>query len=159
MVAVLLLVVFGARITRRLWMGGRPTLAALALAGIVIAAAVLLIENALLSVLAFSVAADGDVGAIRALYALRHILLAYVYFPLALVAFALAIAALSAGLFPRWYGWTTAALGAVLLSGGADVARSGFFSSQGDYWFYTLLLFVVWVLITSGLLVRRVRST
>jgi hypothetical protein len=47
----------------------------------------------------------------------------------------------------------------VLLSGGADVARSGFFMSQGNHWFYVLLLFVLWVLITSGLLLRRVRST
>jgi hypothetical protein len=158
-IAVLLLVVFGARIARRLWIGDQPTLAAVGLAATVIAAGLVLMENALLSVLAFSVAADGDVGAIKALYALRHILLAYLYFPLALLAFALAVAALRAKLFPRWYGWSTAAFGVVLLSGGADVARSGFFMSQGDHWFYVLLLFVLWVLITSGLLLGRVRST
>ncbi len=159
MVADLLLVVFGARIARRLWIGNQATAAAVAIAATIIAAGVELIENALLSVLAFSVVADGDVGAIRALYALRHILLAYFYFPLALLAFALAVAALAGRLFPRWYGWSTAVFGAILLSGGADVARSGFFRSQGPYWFYTLLLFVLWVLITSGLLLRRVRSS
>lgn len=157
-VATLLLVVFGASLARRLWLGGHQILAVTVFGGVVLGAAINLIENALLSVLAFSVASDGDVGAIKALYALRHILLAYIYFPLALVAIALAIGTLLAGVFPRWYGWLTLVVGLVFLSGGADVDRSGFFRSQGAHWFYVLLLFALWVLLTSSLLLRRTKT-
>jgi len=157
-VAALLLVVFGASLAWRLWLGAQQMLALVAFGSVILAAGVTLLENSLLSVLAFSVAGDGDVGAIKALYALRHILLAYIYFPLALLAFALAIGTLAAGTFPRWYGWLTAVMGLVFLSGGADVARSGFFMSQGDHWFYVLNLFALWVLLTSGLLLRRTRA-
>ena len=157
-VATLLLVVFGASLARCLWLGAQQILAVAAFGGVVLAAGINLIQSALLSVLAFSVVSDGDIGAIKALYALRHILLAYIYFPLALVAIAIAIGTLASGVFPRWYGWLTAVVGLVFLSGGADVATSGFFMSQGDHWFYVLILFALWVLLTSGLLLRRTKS-
>jgi len=125
---------------------------------VVLAAGISLIQDALLSVLAFSVAADGDVGAIKALYALRHILLAYLYFPVALVTISVAIGTLVARIFPRWYGWLTLVLGLNFLIGGADVDRTGLFRSQGNHWFYTLLLLAVWVLLTTGLLLKRRNS-
>lgn len=154
-VATLLLVVFGASLALRLWLGGQRILAASAFGGVVLAAGISLMQDALLSVLAFSVAVDGDVGAIKALYALRHILLAYLYFPLALAALALGIGTLLARIFPRWYGWLTLVVGLNFLIGGADVDRTGLFRSQGNHWFYTLLLLALWVLLTSGLLLRR----
>ncbi len=157
-VAALLLVVFGASLARRLWLGAQQLLALVAFGSVILAAGVTLLENSLLSVLAFSVAADGDAGAIKALYALRHILLAYIYFPLALMAFSLAIGTLVAGVLPRWYGWLTAVIGLLFLSGGADVATSGFFMSQGNHWFLVLNLFAIWVLLTSGLLLRRIKA-
>ena len=156
-VATLLLVVFGASLALRLWLGGQRILAVSAFGGVVLAAGISLIQDALLSVLAFSVAVDGDVGAIKALYALRHILLAYLYFPVALAAIAVAIGTLVARIFPRWYGWLTLVVGLNFLIGGADVDRTGLFRSQGSHWFYTLLLLAVWVLLTSGLLLRRTK--
>ena len=157
-VAILAFIVFGAKLSQRLWLGGQRWLAAVAFGGITLTACITLIENSLLSVLAFNVAADGDAGAIKALYSLRHILLTYIYFPEALLAFALAVGTLTAGVFPRWYGWLTAVLGLIFLSGGADLARTGFFSVQGDHWFYVLLLFSLWTLLTSGLLLTRART-
>lgn len=156
-VAALLLVVFGASLAWRLWLGAQQMLALVAFGSVILASGLTLLENSLLSVLAFSVAGDGDVGPSKR-SALRHILLAYIYFPLALLAFALAIGTLAPATFPRWYGWLTAVMGLVFLSGGADVARSGFSRSPGDHWFYVLNLFALWVLLTSGLLLRRTRA-
>ena len=153
--ATMVLVVWAVRIAQRLWNAGQQWPAALAFAGIVITAAINLVQNSLLSVLAFNVAASGDAGAIRAVYSLRHVLLSYVYFPEALTALAIAFGAAATGVLPRWYGWLTAVIGLVFLSGGATLARTGFFSVQGDYWFYVLLLLSSWVLLTSALLLRR----
>jgi len=74
---------------------------------------------------------------------------------IALVALAIAFGSLSTAALARWYGWLMGVVGLVLLSGGADLARSGFFSVQGDHWFYLLLTFIVWMLLTSGMLLRR----
>ena len=158
-VAILAFMVFGAKLAQRLWLGGQRWVAAVAFAGITLTAGITLIENSLLSVLAFNVAADGDAGALNALYSLRHILLTYIYFPEALMAFGLALGTLAAGVFPRWYGWLTAVVGLAFLSGGADLARTGFFSVQGDHWFYVLLVSSLWTLLTSGLLLRRAHTT
>ena len=154
-VAIMAFIVWGVRIVQRFWAAGLQWLAAVAFAGAVLTAAITLIENSLLSVLAFSVAADGDAGAIRAIYSLRHILLSYVYLPEALMSLGIAYGSVVTGVFPRWYGWLTAVIGLIFLSGGAALARTGFFSVQGDYWFYVLLLFSVWALLTSALLLRR----
>ncbi len=81
-VAVLFLVVFGASIARRFWLAGKQLAAAVAFGAVLLAVGLDLIENALLSVLAFSVAGDGDAGAIKGLYALRQpILLALPLLP------------------------------------------------------------------------------
>lgn len=150
--------VFGVRVTQRLWLGGQQWLAAVALSGAILTAAILLMENSLLSVLAYSVASDGDSGAIKALYGLRHILIVYVYVPEALTAFAIALSSVTATVFARWYGWLTGLVGLILVSGAADLARSGFFRVQGDHWFYVLLVYILWTLLTSGMLLTRPRA-
>ncbi len=156
--ATLPFIVFGVRIAQRLWLGGQQWAAAVALSGVVLTAGIGLVENSLLSVLAYSVASDGDSGAIKALYGLRHILLSYIYFPDALTALAIAFGSLAGAVFARWYGWLTAVVGLVFLSGGADLARTGFFSVQGDHWFYVLLVVSLWTLLTSGILLTRQRT-
>ena len=156
--ATLPLIVFAVRIAQRLWAGGQQWVAAVALSGAILTAGIGLIENSLLSVLAYSVASDGDAGAIKAVYGLRHILLSYVYFPDAVTAFAISFGSLAAGVFARWYGWITGLVGLILVSGGADLARSGFFSVQGDHWFYVLLIYTVWTLLTGAVLLTRPRT-
>lgn len=151
-------VVFGVRIAQRLWLGGQQWLAATAFGGVILTAAIGLLENSLLSVLAYSVASDGDSGAIRALYGLRHILIVYVYVPEALTALAIAFASLATAIFARWYGWLTALVGLLLMSGAADLARSGYFRVQGNNWFYILIVYSLWALLTSGMLLTRPRT-
>ncbi len=155
--ATLPFIVFAVRIAERLWIAGQQWVAAVALSGAILTAGIGLIENSLLSVLVYSVASDGDAGAIKAVYGLRHILLSYIYFPDALTAFAIAFGSLAASVFARWYGWITAVVGLIFVSGGADLARSGFFSVQGDHWFYVLLIYSVWTLLTSAILLTRPR--
>ncbi len=156
--ATLPFIVFAVRIAQRLWIGGQQWVAAVALSGAILTAGIGLVENSLLSVLAYSVASNGDAGAITAVYGLRHILLSYLYFPDALTSFAIAFGSLATGVFVRWYGWVTAVVGVIFVSGGADLARTGFFSVQGDHWFYVLLIYSVWTLLTSGMLLTRPRK-
>jgi hypothetical protein len=156
--ATLPFMVFGVRIAQRLWLGGQPWVAAVALCGIVLTAGISLVENSLLSVLAYSVASDGDSGAIKAIYGLRHILLSYIYFPEALMALSIAFGSLAGSVFAHWYGWLTAVVGLIFLTGAADLSRTGFFSVQGDHWFYVLLVSSLWTLITSGILLTRQRA-
>jgi hypothetical protein len=155
--ATLPFIVFAARIAQRLWIGEQQWVAAVVLSGAVLTAGIGLVENSLLSVLAYSVAGDGDAGAIKAVYGLRHVLLSYLYFPDALIAFAIAFGSLAAAVFARWYGWVTVVAGLIFVSGAADLARSGFFSVQGDHWFYVLIVYTVWILLTSALLLTRPR--
>ena len=151
-------VVFGVRIAQRLWLAGQQWLAAIAFGGAILTAAIVLIDDSLLSVLAYSVAGDGDAGAIKAIYGLRHILIVYIYVPEAMTAFATAFGSLAAAVFSRWYGWLTALVGLLLLSGAADLGRTGFFSVQGDHWFYVLLIYALWTLLTSGMLLTRQKT-
>jgi hypothetical protein len=120
--------------------------------------AIELIDDSLLSVLAYSVANDGDAGAIRAIYSLRHILIVYIYVPEAMMAMAIAWASLASLVFARWYGWLSGLMGLLLLGGAADLARTGIFRVQGDVWFYILLLLLLWTLLTSGMLLTRQRT-
>jgi hypothetical protein len=157
-VATLPAIVFGVRIAQRLWLREQQWVAAVALSGVVLAAGIGLVENSLLSVLAYSVAGDGDPGAIKAIYGLRHILLSYIYIPDAVMALAIAYGSLAGNVFARWYAWLTAAVGVIFLTAGADLARTGFFRVQGDDWFYVLVLYSLWILITSGILLTRHRA-
>jgi len=151
-------VVFGIRIAQRLWLGGPQWLAAAALSGAILVVAIELIDDSLLSVLAYSVANDGDAGAIKAIYGLRHILIVYIYIPEAMMALAIAVGTLATGVFARWYGWLSALMGLLLLGAAADLTRTGIFRVQGDVWFYTLLLLLLWTLLTSGMLLTRQRT-
>jgi len=159
-VAVLPFVVFAASIARWFWRGGKQLVAAVAFGAALVLEGLVLVENALLSVLAFSVAKDGDAGAIRALFALRNpILLDYLYFPFALFAFALAVGTLTAGVFPRWYGWLTAVVGLVFLSAPSELFTNGFWEWQGGLpGFLVIIMEALWALLTSGLLLRRMRA-
>ena len=49
-------------------------------------------------------------------------------------------------------------VGVIFLTAGADLARTGFFRVQGDHWFYVLLVYSLWTLITSGILLTRQRA-
>ena len=66
-----------------------------------------------------------DSGAIKALYDLRHILIVYVYVPEALTALAIAPSSVASAVRARWYGWLSALVGLILVSGAADLARTG----------------------------------
>lgn len=158
-VAAIPFVMFAVAIAGRLWLAGRQSVAAIAVAAAVLLAVLGLIENALLSVLAFDVASGGDDGAILALYSLRQpILLNYLYFPWALFAFALAIGSLTSRVLPRWYGWISIVMGILFLVGASDpfvIGTNGLLRIPSGVGFLLLVLEALWLLLTSGLLLGK----
>jgi len=73
------------------------------------------------------------------------------FFPLAVLLGAAAIVAIRYGALPRWLGWMAAVL-AVALLGGAIVGAFYWVEEAG----LPFMLFLLWVLVTSIVLVRRV---
>jgi hypothetical protein len=73
-----------------------------------------------------------------------------VSFPIAVILGATAIASWRSKLFPGW--WTAlSGLGAVVMvSGGGALANGGFYRPDGPWAFVTLIVFLVWTLVTSG---------
>ncbi len=110
--------------------------------------------TAVQTLLAFNLAKELDAGTVKALWEIEFTGFGFT-FPLAIVAGATSIAALRSRILPQWFG----ALGIVgalwFLVGGATYARTGFFSPDGAYGFIGFLAFLVWVLLTSILLLQR----
>jgi hypothetical protein len=136
--------------------GGDPwgILARLMLAGAVGTAAITLVVNMAAAALAYRIAAEGEAGAVQALFDL------YLMVPLSSIPCAAFLAAAAAGILrsavvPRWLGWVALPPTLLLLVGAAGlgdvrgpVYSIGFFGG--------LLPFLLWTLVTSiVLLVRR----
>jgi hypothetical protein len=76
-------------------------------------------------------------------------------FPIAVLVAATAIAAWRTLLFPRWWAWVSGAAAVVMVSGGATLAKTGFYRPDGPWAFVTVIVFLVWTLVTSGWLAWR----
>jgi len=76
-------------------------------------------------------------------------------FPLAILAGATALSAFKSGVFPLWYGAVGAIAALWFLVGSAAYASSGFFSPTGAFQWIGFLVFLVWVLVTSVLMLMR----
>jgi hypothetical protein len=58
-------------------------------------------------------------------------------------------------MLPAWYSWLSILAGLWFVVSGLAYADSGFFSPTGGWGFIGFLAFLAWVLLTSGLLLRR----
>ncbi|GEM_PF-959473 len=110
------------------------------------------------SVLAFT-GRDADAATIRGLYNLDQMAGTFIWFPLvAWLLFASLVMLRMAGGY-RWVGWLGMLEAIVGLLSGASLARSGFFALGGILGLIAFLIFAVWVLATSILMLMRTRRT
>ncbi|HWQ24934.1 MAG TPA: hypothetical protein VNK94_12575 [Gaiellaceae bacterium] len=152
--ALVFFVWFLGSLHRRLRDGGEPRLAVVAFGGGLLLAAVALLGIATQQYLAWGLAQDLDAETVRALWLLGFGGLAYA-FPLVVLVEAVAVASIRSGVFPRWYAGLAFLAGLWFAVGGAAYAGDGFFSPTGAYGFIGFLAFLVWVLVTSVLLLTR----
>jgi hypothetical protein len=153
--AVLLLVLFAAGLCDHLRERGAATLARAAFGGAIALFAVVTIEHALGSVLAYSIADGGDLAVVRAFYDADFIVEALARFPMALFVGATAVAALRTGALSRTLAGTGIATAALQLVGGVAVAHGGLLALNGPASVLSLLAFVFWSLGVAVSLTRR----
>ncbi|HXG76552.1 MAG TPA: hypothetical protein VNJ53_08280 [Gaiellaceae bacterium] len=149
--ALVFFVWFLGSLQRRLTDGGEPRIAVVAFGGGLVLAGIAVIGNAISQYLAWGLARELDEETVRALWLLGFGGLAYA-FPLVVLVEATALAALRSKVFPQWYGALGFLAGLWYAIGGAAYANDGFFSPTGAYGFIGFLVFLVWVLLTSILM-------
>jgi hypothetical protein len=76
-------------------------------------------------------------------------------------AFALAtvLAARRSKAMPDWYAWLTLVPAVLFLLAGLALKSTGFFSPSGAMGFIAFIAFVVWIALSSGLLVQKTAGT
>jgi hypothetical protein len=110
--------------------------------------------------LTFQIAEDGDPGVVAALYDLGWVASTVISFPLAALVFATGIGLWRGGLLPSWFGWASSVVAVAVLVSGTTWARDGFWAPDGVYNAYiTPILFVVWAVVVSVLLLSRAART
>jgi hypothetical protein len=110
--------------------------------------------------LAFQIAEDGDAGVVAALYDLAWVTSTLIWYPVAALVGSTGIGALRGRLVPVWVGWASVVVAATILVSGTTFAGDGFWAPDGLYNAYiTPVVFVVWVVVLSVLLLRRALAT
>lgn len=145
---------FFASLVMTLWNAGEVRLSIVVLAGGVLLGGMATLSCALQALLAYDLAATMDENTVRGVWLLMVGPFAFAW-PLAIVGLGTAVATLRSGLLPSWYAGLTALAGLWWVISGLTYADSGFFSPGGGWTFIGLLAFLAWVLLTSGLLLRR----
>jgi hypothetical protein len=97
-----------------------------------------------------------DEGAVQAIYGVCFFLYLKLNWALVALAGASALATLRSRVLPVWFAYVSLAGGAVFLLGGLAVRMNGFFSPMGAMPLIASLVFALWVLVSSVLLVLRV---
>ena len=74
---------------------------------------------------------------------------------LAIIALTTGVATMRSAMLPAQYSWLSLVVGLWFVVSGLTYADDGFFSPSGGFGFIGFLAFLAWVLLTSGLLLRR----
>ena len=130
--------------------GAGGWLSAVAFGGGLVALAVKLASVA--PVLAVRASEGIDPGIAKALIAMNGTSFAITFLPLGVMLLATAVVAIRTGALPRWLGWG-AAVAALGLLGALSAAVVS--PSPPEWVFLPMLLFALWVVVTSIMLIRR----
>jgi hypothetical protein len=146
--AVMFFIWFAGSLAAALRDAGERRLGLVAFGGGVATAAVGLTIAGVQGALAYRIALDSP-ASVKAFVDLFYVGGCFISFPIAVTIGATAIAAYRSGAFPRWWAWISGIAAIVMVSGGGAVAHSGFYRPDGPWAFVTLIVFLVWVLVTS----------
>ena len=133
---------------------GEGRVAATIVGAVATFAAIQLVGTALNAVLAYSVAGSGEPGVTKALFDLTWTLDVLAAVPSAVFFLAAALGLRRTAMVPGWLSW--AAIGVAALFGLriTNWAADGFWSPTGGYLFVLIPLTLLWILVTSVILVR-----
>ncbi len=96
-----------------------------------------------------------DPKTVQGLYASVSFVFAQLWWPVIALTLATVLAVRRSGVLPEWYAWLTLAGSVIFFVGALSLRTKGFFSVTGGMSFIAFLVFAVWVLISSALLVQK----
>ena len=133
---------------------GEGRVAATVIGAVATFTAIQFVGTALNAVLAYSVAGSGEAGVTKALFDLTWALDVLAAVPSAVFFLAASVGLRRTAMIPGWLSW--AAIGVALLFGLriTNWASDGFWSPTGEYLMVLLPLTLLWILVTSVILVR-----
>lgn len=153
-VALLLLLWFAASIANTLRERGEGRVAAMVIASVAAFASVQLVATGIGSTLAHSIANQGDAEVVRSLFSIAWALDVLAALPSAGFFLASAVGLMRTKSIPTWLGWAGIAVAALFVLRSTNWAREGFWSPTGGYVFILIPLALLWILVTSVVLVR-----
>jgi len=113
------------------------------------------ITDGVMVTLARVVSLGADDTTVKTLYDVDTFLYNRIYWFAAAVALAVFIAVWRTKVLAEWFGWLSALGAVVFVIGGVSMKSSGFFSPTGGMPFIAFLVFLIWVLVASLLLVQQ----
>lgn len=145
---------FGGTLANNLRERGEGRVAATIIGAVSAFVAVQLVTTAINAMLAHSVARDGDEGVVQALFGLTWGLDVLAAIPSAVFFLAASMGLMRARMVPPWLSWAGFGVAALFILRSTNWAREGFWSPTGEYLFILIPLALLWILITSIVLVR-----
>lgn len=130
---------------------GEQRLAATAFGTGLVVAGLAMVGTLIQTALAFRVAADSP-GTVRALYDVGALAFSALGFPVAGMAAATGIAAIRSRVLPEWCALTCGPVAVVSIVWGVALKTNGFFSPTGAMGWIGFIVFLAWVLLTTGAL-------
>ena len=114
-----------------------------------------LVTTAVNAILAHSVAREGEEGVVQALFNLTWGLDVVAAIPSAVFFLAASLGLRRTLMIPAWLSWAGIGVAALFILRSTNWARDGFWSPTGGYVFILIPLALLWILITSIVLVRK----
>jgi hypothetical protein len=138
--------------------GGTGRLSAVAFGAGLVSGAVALVASVAASAVAFNIAGTkGSDAVVRALFDLTSMAAGYIWFPIAIWSAATGTVAWRTLALPKWYAQLSLLFAIAFLVAGTSIyVNTGFLATGGVYGFIAFIVFGLWVLVTSILLVQRV---
>jgi hypothetical protein len=133
---------------------GEGRVAATIIGAVAAFVAVQVVTTGLNAVLAYSVAGSGEPGVTKALFDLTWALDALAAVPSAVFFLAASFGLRRTGMVPAWLSWAALGVAALFFLRLTNWANDGFWSLTGDYLFILIPLTLLWILVTSIVLVR-----
>ena len=153
-VGLVLFLWFAGAVANTLRERGEGRVAATALAAGTAWVVIQLVLTAITAALAHSIATDGDATGVRALFNLSWVLDMLGALPIAATVLAVSVGLRRTQMIPQWLSWGGVVVAVLLALRSTTWARDGFWSPTGEYLFILLPLALLWILITSIVLVR-----
>ena len=145
---------FAAALANNLRERGEGRVAATIIGAVAAFVAIQIVTTGLNAVLAYSVAGSGEPGVTKALFDLTWALDVLAAVPSAVFFLAASFGLRRTGMVPSWLSWAALGVAALFFLRLTNWASDGFWSLTGGYLFILIPFTLLWILVTSIVLVR-----